>query len=76
MNPPEIIHHVCHGQLSVARHYGGCKFAGASYHYCAADDTLVRMDVWQQRMHDEGAEGQAARDAEKAKWEAIQGRLL
>lgn len=43
---PERIYHVSHGQLSVARHYGGCRVFGAYYHYDDESDTLIRHDVY------------------------------
>ena len=46
MKSPEEIHNISHSQLSVARHFGGCKYMGASYHYDASQDALIRMDVW------------------------------
>lgn len=49
MNRPERIYNVSQTQLSVARHYGGCKFNGADYHYDAESDTLTRMDIWKAR---------------------------
>lgn len=73
---PEEIHNVSYNQLSVARHFGGCKFQGASYHYDSSRDALIRMDVWQSRMREESAAGEAARAADKAKWEAMQGWLF
>lgn len=76
MSAPEIIYNISGSQMSPVRHFGGCRYAGASYHYCAADDTLVRMDVWQKRMHEDSAAGKAARDAERAKWEALQSQLF
>lgn len=48
----------------------------ASYHYDASQDALIRMDVWQKRMHEDSAAGKAARDAERAKWEALQCSLF
>jgi len=32
-------------QLSIARHYGGCKIQGHQFFYNAADDSLIREDV-------------------------------
>ena len=49
---------------------------GASYHYDASRDVLVRMDVWLARIKEESAAGKAARDAERAKWEALQAKLF
>lgn len=76
MQAPEEIHNVSNSQLSVARHFGGCKFQGAAYHYDASRDVLVRRDVWLARIKEESAAGKAARDAEKAKWLALQERLF
>lgn len=42
---PEEIHGVSMSQLSIARHYGGCKFNGHSYTYNPVTDVLVRDDV-------------------------------
>lgn len=42
---PYQIRNVSHGQLSIARHYGGCKFNGAQYVYDPTDDSLTRDDV-------------------------------
>lgn len=76
MKSPEEIHNVSHSQLSVARHFGGCKFQGATYHYDASRDVLVRMDVWLVRIKEESAAGKAAREDEKAKWLALQAALF
>lgn len=73
---PEEIFHVSYTQLSVARHYGGCTFNGASYHYDYERDALVRLDVWQARIKEGGAEAKRIAEAEKAKWLAAQGSLL
>lgn len=42
---PYAIGEVSHGQLSVARHYGGCVFKSEKYSYFAESDELVRDDV-------------------------------
>lgn len=42
---PYQIRNVSHGQLSIARHYGGCEFNAAQYVYDPTDDTLTRDDV-------------------------------
>lgn len=42
---PYQIHGVSHGQLSLARLYGGIVYNGAQYDYDYADDTLTRADV-------------------------------
>lgn len=67
MEAPSEIFGVSHGQFSVARHYGGMRYAGAYYHYDAARDVLVRRDVWAKRMKDD----KEAAKAERAKWERI-----
>ena len=40
-------------QLSIARHYGGCKFQGDSYTYLPHTDELIRDDVlkWQRKQN-------------------------
>ena len=76
MKAPEEIHGISNSQLSVARHFGGCKYMGASYHYDSSQDALIRMDVWLKRMREDSAAGKAAREAEKAKWLALQGKLI
>jgi hypothetical protein len=42
---PYLIQGVSNTQLSIARHYGGCKFQGRSYSYIQPTDELVRDDV-------------------------------
>lgn len=42
---PFLIRNVMMTQLSVSRHYGGCKFNGSSYSYVSEFDELVRDDV-------------------------------
>ena len=76
MKAPEEIHGISNSQLSVARHFGGCRYAGASYHYDAIRDALVRMDIWLARIKEDSAAGKAAREAEKAKWLAMQSALF
>ncbi len=73
---PVEIFHVSRSQLSIARHYGGCKYQGVSYHYDEERDTLVRLDVWQARIKADKAEAKRAAKAEREKWEALQQRLL
>jgi hypothetical protein len=36
---------ISHGQLSVARHYGGCQVQGKHFIYNQVDDSLIREDV-------------------------------
>lgn len=68
MNKPERIYNVSQTQLSVARHYGGCKFDGVDYHYDAESDTLTRMDVWKAMCASGKEEAAKAAKAEREKW--------
>lgn len=72
MNKPERIYNVSHTQFSVARHFGGCTFNGASYHYDAENDVLVRMDVWKALLANDKAEAKRVADAERKKWTKVQ----
>jgi hypothetical protein len=47
--PPEKIFGWLDTQLSIARHYGGMKFRGASYviDFADPDQPLVRQDIFQ-----------------------------
>ncbi len=45
MDAPERIYSVMSGHLSIARHYGGCRFNGHEYVYNPRDDSLIRADV-------------------------------
>lgn len=69
---PERFYHVSQTQLSVARLYGGCKVNGAFYRYLAADDCLVREDVFRA---DEKAKAQHRRE-ERKKWMALKDNQL
>lgn len=42
---PFAIRGVSQTQLSIARHYGGCRYNGASYTYLPETDELIRDDV-------------------------------
>lgn len=44
MNPEKYLN-VSQTQLSIARHYGGCKVNGVFYVYNPIDDTLTRQDL-------------------------------
>lgn len=44
-SPPWQIFGVSRSQLSIARHYGGCKYNGHGYAYDPIDDSLTRDDV-------------------------------
>ena len=76
MSAPEIIYNISGSQMSPVRHFGGCRYAGASYHYDASRDALVRMDIWLARIKEDSAAGKAAREAEKANWLAMQAALF
>lgn len=43
---PFAIQGVSHTQLSIARHYGGCRYNGESYTYIPETDELIREDVF------------------------------
>ena len=74
MNAPEKIYGWLDTQLSVARHYGGCKFRGHSYTIDMADPErpLVRQDVLKQEAKDRKT---AKTPAEKYKEKAAQSVL-
>jgi hypothetical protein len=76
MNAPTRITHVTASQFSVARHYGGCTFNGASYHYDEKTDELIRLDVWQAELKADKEKAKQWAKAEKEKWEKLQGSLL
>ena len=76
MKAPERIYHVSASQFSVARHFGGCKFQGASYHYDAENDSLVRRDVWDKELKADKDKARRLAKAEKEKWEKLQASLL
>lgn len=42
---PFLITGVSNSQLSIARHYGGCKYQGRQYVYMPTTDELIRDDV-------------------------------
>lgn len=48
MKAPEKIYGWINGQLSIARHYGGCTFNGHEYQidYLDPDAPLVRIDIF------------------------------
>jgi hypothetical protein len=76
MKAPERISHVSHGQFSVARHFGGCKFQGEYYHYDAENDSLVRRDVWDKELKKDKEKAKQIAKAEKEKWLKMQGSLI
>jgi hypothetical protein len=61
MNAPEKIYGWLNGQLSIARHYGGCTFNGHEFQidYADPDAPLVRLDIFK-------AETKAKSEAKKA----------
>jgi len=69
---PERIYGVSQSQFSVARYYGGCKFAGEIYHYDANTDSLVRMDVWRQQIKKADKVADDYVKKEREKWQAAQ----
>lgn len=62
---PERIYGWLNSQLSIARHYGGCKYNGADYviAYNEEGQPLVRMDVVTR-------EAKGAREGKKAATQA------
>ena len=42
---PFLMRQVSATQLSISRHYGGCKFNGEHYTYLPLTDELIRDDV-------------------------------
>jgi hypothetical protein len=73
---PYAIHNVSHGQLSIARHYGGCTFQGDHYTYIHADDELVRGDVLAHIKQEEYKQRQAAKEAGRIEAAQAQEGLL
>jgi len=63
---PERFYHVSQGQLSIARHYGGCTFNGHEYVYDPTSDTLIRADVLRRERHHAEQALKRARMAQKA----------
>lgn len=59
---PERIYGWQHGQLSIAKYYGGCTYNGAGYtvDYAQEGHPLVRNDVFK-------AQAKAKKEASKAK---------
>jgi DMSO/TMAO reductase YedYZ molybdopterin-dependent catalytic subunit len=76
MTAPERIYHVSSGQLSVARHFGGCRLNGKEYHYDTETDQLVRHDVWKKELKEDKDKAKRIAKAEKEKWEKLQASLL
>lgn len=72
MNRPEVIYHVSQTQLSVARHFGGCTFNGAEYHYDPETDTLTRMDIWRAKLAGDKELAAKVAKEEREKWAAAE----
>jgi hypothetical protein len=72
INRPEYFHNVSQSQLSIARHYGGCKYNGADYHYDPATDTLTRMDIWRSRLASDKKEAARVAAEERKRLESAQ----
>lgn len=62
--------------FSVARHYGGMSIGGKRYAYFPESDSLVRQDIVDWLTKRDRQTARAAREAEKARWDALQGSLL
>ena len=66
------ISHVCQTQFSVVRHFGGCNYNGAHWHYDAESDCLFRADFWKycQSVDKLERDAEADKQRERAKWES------
>lgn len=75
VSTPERIHGWQNSQLSIARHYGGCKYNGADYviAYNEEGQPLVRWDVLKREAKEAKA---AAKAAAKKRHKRTQGGLL
>ena len=60
---PEEIHGVSQSQFSIARHYGGITFNGASYVYDPTNDSLIRADILKARNKQAKIEQKPKRDS-------------
>lgn len=67
--PPERFYHISTTQLSIARHYGGCRFNGVEYIYDPTTDTLIRGDVLQREQRAKREEEKAKRAESRRRWE-------
>lgn len=65
MNSPERYYNVSQTQLSVARHFGGCKVNGQHYAYDPTTDTLTRYDVLKREAKERTAAVRAKRKADR-----------
>ena len=77
-NAPEKIYGWLNSQLSIARHYGGCKFNGADYviDYSDPDKPLVRFDTLTKEKKAAAKSEHDKRLIESLKARAAQGNLL
>jgi len=77
-NAPEKIYGWLNSQLSIARHYGGCKFNGADYmiDYADPDQPLVRVDALRKEKKAAIKAEHDKRLIEALKARAVQGDLL
>lgn len=69
---PERIYGVSQSMFSIARYYGGCKAYGETYHYDAATDSLVRMDIWREQIKKQYNVADDYEKQEREKWKAAQ----
>lgn len=76
--PPERIYGWMESQLSVARHYGGCRVHGAKYVIAPQEDgqPLVRWDVLKREAKAKKDADKAERVAQKSAAKQAQGGLL
>jgi len=75
MTAPEKIYGWLNTQMSIARHYGGLTYNGASYviAYDEPDQPLVRIDTLKKAVKENKKTAALKRKAEKAKWENVPG---
>ena len=75
---PERIYHWQDSQLSIARHYGGCKLHGAHYRIALNEPgtPLVRADVLLREAAEKCAAHKAKTNAYAAEFSAKQQALL
>lgn len=69
---PERILGVSVSQFSVARYYGGCRYAGQEYHYDVDADSLIRMDIWLSQIKQQRKDHAARKKMQREKWQAAQ----
>ena len=69
---PERILGVSVSQFSVARYYGGCRYAGQEYYYDVDTDSLIRMDIWVTQQKTHRKEQRESIKHERDKWQTAQ----